>query len=538
MRKIFLLISLGSLCLNAQLSFTAQSVPTQGPYQMGVVDMNGDFLDDIVSVNNEQIQVLFQNTDGTFSSKIFSTQYTPYMPGWSLTAGDFNGDGYNDLMYGGGSGVTFMLSQVQSVNVSYSTVYGGQYVFSQRGNFIDINNDGNLDAYMCHDTQASVYYINENNIPVFHQGGLGDHSGGGHYGSIWVDYNNDGLMDLFIAKCGSTTAKRINELHRNNGDGTFTNVAPEANLDSSSENWSAAWGDFDNDGWLDLFNGINAQMQSDTGHHELMKNNGDGTFTNITVGSGFDQFNGKSREYYTYDFNNDGYLDIGGAAQGNKHYIFINNGDMTFTPVEVPFSNAAIGDLNNDGFLDAFAFGKVYYNTGNSNNWVKLNTIGTESNRNGIGARVELYSNLGKQIREVRSGEGFAYMSSLNTHFGLGADTEIEKIIIRWPSGIVDTINNPNINSTITVVEGETMGVTELNNTQFSIYPNPVKNNIHITGNLTPNSKVEIYSINGSLVKKSNVSDKKVNVSDLNKGVYILVLDQNGKRSTTKFIKQ
>lgn len=535
MKKLLLTLFLTGLSANAQVNFTAQSISFPGDTQRCVVDMNGDFLDDLVGVSNGHIYVNQQNPDGTFTLKQYSTQTTPYLPGWSITAGDFNGDGFNDLLYGSSTGVAFALTNNMVSGLNYSVVYGNQYVFSQRGNFIDIDNDGNLDAYMCHDTEASVYYINENNQPIFHQGGLGDYPTGGHYGSLWVDYNNDGLMDLFIAKCGSTEGKRINELHRNNGDGTFTNVAPEANLNSSSENWSSAWGDFNNDGWMDLFNGINAQMQSNVGSHELMRNNGDGTFTNVTAGSGFDNFSGKSREHVTYDFDNDGYLDIA----GNSHTIFFGNGDMTFTPSSVNFSDAAFGDLNNDGFIDAYAFGVIFYNQGNNNNWIKINTIGTESNKNGIGARVELYSNMGKQIRDVRSGEGFAFMSTLNTHFGIGTDTEIEKIIIRWPSGIVDTILNPEINTTITVTEGDyQLNIAEQPQLTFSVYPNPVKDLLHIkTANLS-NSGFVIRDLTGSVIMKGNAQSGKINVNSLQKGVYILTFEQNGQRSNTKFIKQ
>lgn len=523
-----------TVSLQAQVTFTTTTNSMPGETKRCVVDMNGDYLDDIVAVSSNRIYINQQNADGTFLLKEYTTNNTPYMPGWSITAGDFNGDGYNDLMYGSGSGVAFAMSDFTS-SFGYSIVYGNQYVFSQRGNFIDINNDGNLDAYMCHDVEPSVYYINENNIPVFNQGGLGDHPTGGHYGSIWVDYNNDGLMDLFIAKCGSTPNKRINELHRNNGDGTFTNVAPTANLDSSSENWSTAWGDFNNDGWLDLFNGINAQMQSEVGNHELMRNNGDGTFTNVTEGSGFDDFNGKSREHIAYDFDNDGFLDIA----GNSNRIFFNNGDMTFTAGNVPFSDAAFGDLNNDGFIDAYAFGNIYYNQGNNNNWIKITTKGTESNNNGIGARVELYSDLGMQIREVRAGEGFAFMSTLNTHFGIGTNTEIEKIIVKWPSGIIDTILNPTINSTLHIVEGDhQMGVTDLDQLAFAVYPNPVKDILNIKSKTLVNSTFEIRDLAGSLVMKGDAQTGKINVQQLNKGVYILTFVQEGKRTHSKFIKQ
>src|SRR5690606_31453703 len=230
MKKLLLITFLATAVLDAQVSFTSQSISFPGSTKRCVVDMNGDFLDDLVGISDGVIYVNQQNTDGSFTLKEYMTQSSPYMPGWSITAADFNGDGYNDLMYGSGNGVAFALSEVGALGVNYNITYGNQYVFSQRGNFIDIDNDGNLDAYMCHDTEPSVYYINEDNMPVFYQGGLGDYPTGGHYGSLWVDYNNDGLMDLFIAKCGSTEGKRINELHKNNGDGTFTNVAPEANL--------------------------------------------------------------------------------------------------------------------------------------------------------------------------------------------------------------------------------------------------------------------------------------------------------------------
>ncbi|SMC52614.1 FG-GAP-like repeat-containing protein [Moheibacter sediminis] len=534
MKNFYLLLMFASFSLNGQITFTSQNVPADGTYKMCVVDMNGDFLDDIVSVSSNKIHVLFQNEDGTFTSQNFPTSNVLYLPGWSLAAGDFNGDGYNDLLYGSSQGVTFMLTQVNGMNVSYSTHAGNQYVFAQRSNFIDIDNDGNLDAYVCHDTEPSVYYTNENNSPVFHQGGLGDYPSGGHYGSIWIDYNNDGKQDLYIAKCGGEEERRRNELYRNNGNGTFTNVAGEANLDSTSEQWSSAWGDFNNDGWMDVFNGKNAQMGGQ-GSHELMVNNGDGTFTNVTAGSGFDIYNGTSREHFTYDFNNDGYLDI--AGNGNK--IFINNGDMTFTPINAPFSDASIGDLNNDGFLDAYAFGWVYYNSGNSNNWLKINTIGTESNLNGIGARVELYSELGMQIRDVRSGEGFSFMSTLNTHFGIGTDAEIDKVIVRWPSGIVDTIENPEINSTLVIVEGESiLGVNDTAAEKISIYPNPVKDILYVQGKSLNGSNVEIFHLTGSLVLKSKLTDNKVNVSNLAKGIYVISVENQGKKTTMKFIKQ
>ena len=533
MKKAILLIMASVLTLNldAQVNFSTQSVPTSEYYKMCVVDMNGDFLDDIVSVDHTNINVLMQKEEGGFEVVNYPTSYASEVPEWTMAAGDFNGDGYNDLVYGGETGVSFMFSN--GMGSGYTTVTPANYVFSQRTNFVDINNDGHLDTFVCHDTAPNVYFLNDGeNGFEFHQGGLGDYPSGGNYGSVWVDYNNDGLLDLFIAKCGGIEARYTDQLFRNNGDGTYTNVAAEANMDNKTQTWSSAWADYDNDGDMDCFIGISSYW---SGGHLLMRNNGDGTFTDVTAGSGFDGFNGASLEHAPADFDNDGYVDI----FGNSGIIFYNNGNMTFTPYGAPFSGASVGDLNNDGFIDAFAFGNVYYNEGNSNNWITINTIGTESNRNGIGARVELYSAMGKQIRDVRSGEGFAYMSSLNTHFGIGSDTGIEKVIIRWPSGIIDIIENPDINTSLVAVEGEhQMGVNDVNTVQFSIYPNPVRDILNVQSKTYENTTYEIFHITGQLVQKGKLENGKINVSKLNKGIFIISLSRDGKKSNLKFIKQ
>src|SRR5690606_11160653 len=100
MKKKILLITAATafINMNAQLSFTTETVPAEGSYKMCVVDMNGDFLDDIVSVSSQNIHILFQTESG-FEAQNFSTSNADNMPGWSLAAGDFNGDGYNDLVY-------------------------------------------------------------------------------------------------------------------------------------------------------------------------------------------------------------------------------------------------------------------------------------------------------------------------------------------------------------------------------------------------------------------------------------------------------
>lgn len=436
------------------ISFVAQNFPNiLGQYKIAIADMNGDYLDDIVSISGNTIHVLYQQPDGSFQAAAIPTETAQFLPTWSLAIGDLNKDGFNDLLYGSGSGVSFFTSN--STGTAYSQFSSSSYIFSQRTNFVDINNDGDLDAFICHDVAPNVFYMNDGNGNLaFNQGGLGDHSTGGHYATIWFDYDNDGDVDVFISKCsggGQGQAARFNEMYRNNGDGTYTNVSIEANMNHGNQTWSSAVNDFDNDGYMDVI--VGASNFQNSGTHLFMHNNGDGTFTDIASGSGWDIYTGTSIEFVSYDFNNDGWADVF-TNQGNQGRIFINNGDNTFTNQAVIPNFGAIGDLNNDGFLDIQNATTIYFNQPNGNNWFKMNLKGIQSNSNGIGARVEIYGDWGKQIRDVQAGIGFRHMGTLNPHFGLGLATSIDSVIVRWPSGVVDLICNPDINSTLFLEEG------------------------------------------------------------------------------------
>jgi hypothetical protein len=260
-------------------------------------------------------------------------------------------------------------------------------------------------------------------------------------------------------------------------------------------------------------------------------------FTNITAGSGFDTDNSINRDYVSYDFDNDGRVDVLGS--GNK--IFFNQGNNTFSAVSYPaIGVGAIGDLNNDGFLDILNGGTIRYAVPNTNKWLKVTLNGIQSNRNGIGARVEIYGAFGKQIRDIRSGEGFEFMSSLNAHFGIGQSTAITQVIIRWPSGIVDTINNPTPNQTVNVVEGSTLSNESFTNAEFSIFPVPAKNllNIKSNSNLTFEN-AQLFDLTGKKVLDSKIENETINIESLTTGTYILLLnDNNGKPYSQKIIKE
>lgn len=513
----------------SRVNFVQEPMIISG-YDLTVVDMNGDFLDDIVSASSTNVNIHYQLSTGGFNEVNITTPNADFLPGWSMAAADFDRNGYTDLLYGSGSGVTFM--KANSSGTGFIEMSDSQYVFSQRSNFADINNDGHLDAFVCHDVAPNVYYLNDGNGNlIFNQGGLGDYASGGNYGSIWIDYDNDRDLDMFIAKCGGETARRTNQMLTNNGDGTFTENALALGLADPMQTWSSTWGDYDNDGDMDVFVGGSSDP------HKLMRNNGDSTFTDVTAASGVSVVTTLGHENVSYDIDNDGYLDI--LCNG---VILYGNGDLTFTDIdadELNYKNGSFGDLNNDGFIDAYYNDVIYWNNTTPNNWITINTVGTASNINGIGARVEIHTDNGVQIRDVRSGEGFEYMSTLNTHFGIGTETSINNIIIYWPSGIVDNVPNPDINTTRTVVEGETLSLENSFVNDLVIYPNPTKDilNINSTDNLN-DAIYTVFDINGRRVLNSKLTTSTIDVSQLASGNYILRLIVGNKIKSQKFIKQ
>lgn len=515
--------------LPSRVNFIQEPFPVSG-YDMTVVDMNGDFLDDIVSVSSTNIKIHYQLSGGGFNEVNITTSAADFLPSWSIAAADFDKNGYTDLLYGGGSGVTFM--KANNTGTGFTEISGSEYVFSQRSNFADINADGHLDAFVCHDVAPNVFYLNDGTGNLsFNQGGLGDFPSGGNYGSIWIDYDNDRDLDMFIAKCGGEIARRTNALLTNNGDGTFTENAAIANLADPMQTWSSSWGDYDNDGDMDVFVGASS------GTHKLMRNNGNGTFTDVTSASGVLSVSTIGHENVSYDLDNDGNLDI--LCNG---VILYGNGDLTFTQIdsdELNYKNGSFGDLNNDGFIDAYYGDKIYWNNTTPNNWVTIHTVGTVSNINGIGARVEIHTAEGVQIRDVRSGEGFEFMSTLNTHFGIGNQSTIDDITIYWPSGVIDIVLNPTINQPITVVEGSTLTIEENLVDDLIIYPNPTKAVLNIS-NLQglPNAIYTIFDYQGKRLMNAKLDSPQINVSGLSSGIYILRIISDQTIKSQKFIKQ
>ena len=539
MKKLLLLsFTIFSLTnLIAQPSFTNRNdlIGNYDGYTSITVDMNGDYLDDFVRVSENGVGIDYQQADGTFES-VFISMIIQWVPDWSAAAADIDGNGYTDLLLGNGQRASFLFANEDGT--AFTEVFEDLYIFSQRTNLVDIDNDGDLDAFVCHDVDGNHNYRNDGNQNMVLDFNLIETLNlAGNYASLWVDYDNDGDTDMHLTKCrqGSTPGdpERTNAMYRNNGDGTYTEVAAAINLDDNEQSWATIWQDFDNDGDFDAF----CVNHSDA--NRFYENDGTGVFTDIIVSTGINPTDLGAWENHGADFDNDGYVDIFSEM---ARELYMNNGDMTFTGYDLAPSldEGAVGDFNGDGYLDIGRAGDLWMNDGGTNNWVKFALVGVESNLHGIGARITINGDWGIQIREVRSGTGYSHMSTLIAHFGLGTSTEIESVLIEWPSGTVDLIENVDINSQHVFIEGENvLGTSDFALNGISLYPNPTSTMVNFSLKNIEGTPVRIIDINGRTVLKTTISsDSNINIEMLTNGVYFVQLKIENKDLSYKFVKK
>ncbi|MFK8102707.1 MAG: FG-GAP-like repeat-containing protein, partial [Saprospiraceae bacterium] len=442
---------------------------------IGIADMNGDQLDDIIRFNQgKNLNIEYQQVaNSAFSNYNFGDVHTSSE--WSMCIADMDQNGYNDILVGGSYDNIKLIKSNADGSAFNSTILAESNIFLQGSNFVDIDNDGLIDIFACHDDAESRKYRNTGGGNFVFDASLFDATttptsdNSGNYASIWTDYDNDGDLDMYLSKCRGgvsdpTDPRRINMLFENDGNNNYSEVAAQANLKLGDQSWSADFADIDNDGDMDCFilNHYSLSL--------LFENDGNGVFTDITATSGMaDNLDFFGIQAIFRDFNNDGFVDL--LISGTQDRLFLNDGDKSFTEVVDPFTSDdiesfAIGDLNNDGYLDIYAgyanlFTSpstiddiLFMNDGGSNNYFTTTLTGTNSNINGIGARVEIYGAWGVQIREVRSGEGYGIMNSFKQHFGLADATQISKLVVKWPSGTVDEVLNPSINQHLSLTEG------------------------------------------------------------------------------------
>jgi hypothetical protein len=404
--------------------------------------------------------------------------------------GDYDGDGNLDLFIaefadpvvpsrnllfrGLGNGTFENVSELAGIELSNVLGFDGFWA--------DYNNDGRLDLFVKNYANPNILYGNNGDgtfTPVPNAAGLANATLGGYHGTIcsfadydndgfvdvafsglrnalyrneaalyvdvsvsagipqlnngkgiaWGDYNNDGLLDLYVARQKYGGGSIPNSLYRNNGDGTFTDVAQEAGVTATGQStWAAAWGDYDNDGFLDLFVSNAGVSTTGVGNANfLYHNNGDGTFTNVAVEQGVALEDNVSlhKGVAWGDYNNDGFLDL-----------IIKDG---------------IGDSGSG----SFGLHRLFKNNGNDNHFIKVILLGVQSNSRGIGASV-IATYAGRTSFQQNIGGGGGENDSQGStplHFGIGTATEAA-VNVKWPSGIIDTLPSVPANTTLTVVEG------------------------------------------------------------------------------------
>ncbi len=305
----------------------------------------------------------------------------------------------------------------------------GHYAFSV--STLDFDEDGWTDIYIACDSTPSILYRNNHDgtfTDVAVTSGAAFNEDGREQagmGSAIADFNGDGHLDIFKTNFSDDTST----LYKNNADGTFTDATTAAGLGLYTQylGWGTMFMDIDNDGWPDLLlvNG-HVYPEVDSQHlgsnyrepRILFRNNGDGTFSDISASAG--------------------------------------------TSITTPASSRglAVGDFWNDGRMSAVisnmnAIPSLLVNqVRNSNHWLAIHAAGTKSNRDGIGARIRVKTTSRVFVDEVRSGSSYISNSDMRVHFGLGKIDKIDSIEVRWPNGTKENFSIPRVDQVLTLTEG------------------------------------------------------------------------------------
>lgn len=458
-------------------------------------------------------QLYHNNGDGTFSDVTDKAGVGDIGWGMGVAIGDYDNDGFDDiyvtclgpnhLLHNNGKGAFTDVTQKAGV---------ADPRWSAGASFVDYDNDGKLDLFVSNYVDFDV-----NNLPEFGKGrscqfkgipvqcgprglkGAGDslyHNNGdgtftdvskkagvsdpdGYYGLgvICSDFDEDGLVDIFVANDSTP-----NFLYHNNGDGTFKEIgfgSGTAVNENGSEQGSmgVTLGDYDHDQRLDLF-----ITNFDDDYNTLYRNDGKGSFTDVSYAAKIAALSlpyvGWGTKFFDYD--NDGWVDllvVNGhvypqlPTYRQRNFVHHNNHDGTFTEVGAQLGSsfaekrtgrgAAFGDIDNDGDVDVVINNldgppQVLRNDGGSvNNSILIKTIGVKSNRDGIGARVKVVAGDLIQIDEVHSGDSYLSQSDLRLPFGVGKATKIDLIEVHWPSGAVDKVTGVSVNKIVSIKEGQ-----------------------------------------------------------------------------------
>lgn len=404
---------------------------------------------------------------------------------------DYDNDGDQDLFvtqWGGNSLFKNMLRETNTVafvevTAAAGLVDGGRAITSAWGDF---DQDGDLDVYLakhlyCGDDPQQQDHLYSNNgdgtftdvtgwlcpsgvAPCDQVMGLGFTAG-------WFDYDNDGDSDLYLVNDILNGDYYHNVLWRNDGpDGMggwlFSDVTTTSGTGFAVNGMGLGIGDYDLDGWMDI-------AFSNVAPGKLLHNNGDGTFTDVTDSSGASsQNNDISWGTAFFDYDNNGWLDllhvrgfVGSSSQAPDS-LLRNNGDGTFTNVAAAAGindpgrgrSASLADFNGDGFVDVFIgnYGQapgLYKNSGdNGARWLAVSVEGTQGNRDGIGTRIYLTVGDRTHMRDITSGPTHGGGDERAAYFGMRGFTK-GRLMVRWPSGQMQDLGTVNANQRLHLVE-------------------------------------------------------------------------------------
>ncbi len=417
---------------------------------------------------------------------------------------DFDNNGYIDLFvannveaYSDRRGILkqpnslYMLAAAVFVDAAADAgVAGMAHNYSCGVTTADIDNDGLLDIYVAEGGYlsgtacANSLYLNNGDGTFSDVGriaGVADKGNG--YCCAFADYDNDGDPDLYVGNLNDQEFKTTRHLYRNDGNLKFTDVTEKLGLAAAGYNVSCYWGDIDNDGDLDLFlgnsSGRGAARDSENGRNSLFRNNGDGTFTDISRDSGVDIAT-NTRGCTMGDADNDGDLDIYVLNSNHDALFFINDGSGKFKEMAQDTGacvfyghGTAMGDLDDDGDLDIVVGNwrnprvanpgawKLFKNKTNNGKYLKVRVQGTESNRSAVMTKISVYDSgyAGDRkhlrgYREVTAGNGTFPGNPLIQHFGVD-DSGTYDVVVNFPSGNTAMLKGITAGQTLDVVESK-----------------------------------------------------------------------------------